>query len=105
LSLPFTESVFDFAFDLGCFHHAEATDRPTYIEGVYRVLKLGSTYLLACFSYRNGPSWNHFRKEQIVRLFSDLFEIESIRHISSIEADRVTRYFYEVLMRKAGNSR
>jgi len=100
LRLPFSSAVFDFAFDFGCFHHVEASDRAEFIEGVYRVLKPGSAYLLVCFSHRNGPSWDHFTKEQIITLFSDNFEIESIKHISSIEADEVTRYFYEVLMKR-----
>ncbi|MFB0502381.1 MAG: hypothetical protein ACETWE_00930, partial [Candidatus Bathyarchaeia archaeon] len=65
---------------------------------VSRVLKSNSKYCLVCFSYRNGPAWNHFRKEQIVNLFGDHFNIEWIKHVSSVESDGVTRYFYESLM-------
>jgi len=101
LNLPFKSEEFDFAFDFGCFHHVEIKNRITYIKGVYRVLKPKGTYFLVCFSYKNGPAWNHFRREQIVELFEDHFEIERIKHISSLESDKVTRYFYEVLMEKS----
>lgn len=101
LSLPFKSVEFDFAFDFGCFHHVEVRNRITFIKGVYRVLKPKGTYFLVCFSYKNGPAWNHFRKEQIVELFRDHFKIERIRHFSSLEADKITRYFYEVLMEKS----
>jgi ubiquinone/menaquinone biosynthesis C-methylase UbiE len=99
-SLPFRDKEFDFAFDFGCFHHVEVNHRMTFIKGVYRVLRPKGTYLLVCFSYKNGPSWNHFRKEQILELFRDYFRIEWIKHFSSLEADNVTRYFFEVLMER-----
>ncbi len=100
LSLPFKNEEFEFAFDFGCFHHVEENARNTFIEELYRVLKPKSTYFMVCFSYWNGPAWNHFKKEQIVELFQDYFQIEWIKHVSSLEADDVTRYFYEVLMKK-----
>ncbi len=100
LNLPFRKEEFDFTFDFGCFHHVRANDRITFIKGVYRVLKPKGTYFLVCFSYRNGPAWNHFRKEQIFELFGDYFEIEWIKHISSLEADQIIRYFYKVLMKR-----
>ena len=101
LTLPFKSEEFNFAFDFGCFHHVEVKDRTTFIEGLYRVLKPKGTYFLVCFSYKNGLAWNHFRREQIVRLFGDYFEIEWIKHVSSLEGDKITRYFYEVLMEKS----
>lgn len=100
LYLPFRSKEFDFIFDFGCFHHVEVENRITFIKGVSRVLKSNSKYCLVCFSYRNGPAWNHFRKEQIVNLFGDRFNIEWIKHMSSVESDGVTRYFYESLMTK-----
>jgi len=100
LNLPFKSVEFDFTFDFGCFHHVEVKDRATFIRGVYGVLKPKGTYFLACFSYRNGAAWNHFRKEQILGLFHDCFEIKWIKHVSSIEGDKVRRYFYEVMMEK-----
>ncbi len=101
LFLPFKSGQFDFAFDFGCFHHVEAKDRVTFIEGVYEVLKPKGTFFLVCFSHKNGPAWNHFTKEQILELFEDYFQIEWIKHVSSLEGDNVTRYFYEVLMEKS----
>lgn len=101
LRLPFKNEEFDFAFDFGCFHHVEAMNRTSFIEGVHRVLKPKGMYLLVCFSYRNGHAWNHFTEEQILDLFGSYFCIEWIKHVSSLEGDNVTRYFYEVLMEKS----
>ncbi len=75
-------------------------DRDIYIKGVYRVLKTGGSYLMVCFSYRNGPAWNHFTKEQIIQFFSNHFKIKNIEHIASVEGDGYVRYFYSVLMEK-----
>jgi ubiquinone/menaquinone biosynthesis C-methylase UbiE len=103
LSLLFEKAEFDFVFDMGCFHHVKVEDRPRFIKGVHRVLRNGGEYLLTCFSYKNGPAWNHFTKKQIISLFSAYFEINEIRHISSIEGDGVKRFFYTVLMKKKVN--
>lgn len=100
LELPFEDEEFDFVFDMGCFHHVRVEDRSTFIRGVYRVLKKGGPYLLTCFSYMNGPGWNHFTKEQIIQLFSNYFKVKKIRHIASVEGDDYIRYFYSVLMEK-----
>ena len=100
VNLPFKESRFGFAFDFGCFHHVEPEQRAAFIEGVHRALGSGGTYLMVCFSNRNGGAENHFSRERIVELFVDRFEISRMNHVSSVEADGVTRYFYEVLMRK-----
>jgi len=100
VNLPFGNEEFDFVFDMGCFHHVEIEDRPKFIKSVHRVLKNGGSYMLTCFSYKNGPAWNHFTRKQIFDLFSEYFEINEIRHISSIEGDGYRRYFYTVLMRK-----
>jgi len=100
VNLPFKNDRFKFAFDFGCFHHVEIMKRAIYIKDVYRVLKSNGIYLMVCFSDENGPAWNHFRRDQIIELFEDYFEIDRIEHVSSIEADNVTRFFYETLMRK-----
>ncbi len=100
IDLSFKDEVFDFVFDMGCFHHVEVEDRPKFIEGVFRVLKKGSVYMLTCFSYKNGPEWNHFTEQQIIDLFSSYFEIEEIRQYPSLEGDGYTRFFYTVLMKK-----
>ena len=99
-SLPFKEDRFGFVFDFGCFHHVEPELRTTFVEGVHRALDNGGTYLMVCFSDKNGRATNHFSREKIVELFWDRFEIGRMNHISSVEGDGVTRYFYEVLMNK-----
>ncbi len=101
VSLPFKDEEYDFVFDFGCFHHVETGNRAAFIEGVHRVLEPGGTYLMVCFSDRNGRAWNHFSREQIVELFGDHFEIERIDHVSSLEGDEITRHFYEVLMKRS----
>jgi len=100
LELQFKSEEFDFVFDMGCFHHVKVKDRSTFIKEVHRVLRKDGIYLMVCFSYRNGSAWNHFTKEQIIQLFSDYFQIESIDHIASVEGDGYTRYFYSVLMKR-----
>ena len=100
LGLPLKSEEFGFVFDFGCFHHVEAENRMAFIRGVYRVLKPNGTYFTVCFSHKNGPAWNHFRKEQIEELFGDHFDIKWIKHGSSLEGDNVTRHFYEALMKK-----
>ena len=100
VDLSIEDEEFDFVFDMGCFHHVEIMNRHRFIKGVHRVLKKAGDYLLTCFSYKNGPAWNHFTEKQIISLFSGYFEINEIRHIPSIEGDGVKRYFYTVWMRK-----
>ncbi|NWG11351.1 class I SAM-dependent methyltransferase [Candidatus Bathyarchaeota archaeon] len=63
LKLPFKDGEFDFVFDMVCFHHVEIEDGDMFITGLRRVLKKSGIYLLVCFSYRNGPSGNHFTKK------------------------------------------
>lgn len=98
--LPFADEEFDFVFDMGCFHHVKIDDRQAFINGVHRVLKKSGGYMLTCFSFRNGRAWNHFTKQQIVSLFSDLFDLGAFRHYPSVEGDGVTRYFYTVVMKR-----
>lgn len=98
VTLPFKDAVFNFVFDMGCFHHVEVEDRPEFIHGIRRVLKPDSKYLLVCFSDRNGSAWNHFTKEQIAQYFSWEFILTSLDHFGSVEGDGYTRYFYSVLM-------
>lgn len=100
LELPFEDEMFDFVFDMGCFHHVEPGDRSKFIRGVHRVLKNSGQYMLTCFSYRNGPGWNHFTKKQLLEFFSGYFRINLIRHLPSVEGDGYTRYFYTILMEK-----
>jgi ubiquinone/menaquinone biosynthesis C-methylase UbiE len=80
VDLPFEDEEFDYVFDTGCFLHVEIEERASYIEGVHRVLKEEGDYLLTCFSYKNGPAWNHFTVKQLSSLFSGYIEIREIRH-------------------------
>jgi len=100
VELPFADTIFAFVFDMGCFHHVQPEDRQQFIHGVHRVLKASSVYMLTCFSYRNGSGWNHFTRQQLKTLFSELFTFKLVRHFSSVEGDGVTRFFYTVLMEK-----
>ena len=100
VDLSFADGVFDFVFDFGCFHHVEVSEREKFIAGVHNVLSNEGVYMLTCFSYRNGPGWNHFTRRQINELFSGLFEILQIRHYPSLEDDGQVRFFYTALMRK-----
>ncbi|HJW65927.1 MAG TPA: class I SAM-dependent methyltransferase [Candidatus Bathyarchaeia archaeon] len=100
LELPFEDEEFNFVFDMGCFHHVKPEDRATFINGVHRVLKKRDNYMLTCFSYKNGPAWNHFTRQQLIDLFSGLFEMEEFRHYLSKEGDGGARYFYTILMKK-----
>ena len=100
VNLSFCSEIFDFIFDMGCFHHVEIEDRIYFIKGVSRTLKKHSFYLLTCFSEKNGPSWNHFTENQLIKLFSPFFKIVKSTHYSSLEGDNVIRYFYSILMRK-----
>ncbi len=98
--LPFADEQFDFVFDMGCFHHISVEERERFLRGVHRLLKPGSKYLVVCFSYRNGPAWNHFTKEQLIGYFSPQFKIEQTEHFSSVEGDGAVRFFWSVLMEK-----
>jgi ubiquinone/menaquinone biosynthesis C-methylase UbiE len=100
IDLPFNDEEFNFVFDMGCFHHVEVEERTKFIAGVHRVLKEGGVYMLTCFSYKNGPGWNHFTRQQIIDLFSGHFELGELRHYPSLEGDGVIRYFYTTLMKK-----
>ena len=100
INLSFQDDVFNFVFDMGCFHHVEIEDRDNFIKEIHRVMKERGVYLLTCFSYKNGSAWNHFTEKQIISFFGEYFKIDEIRHYASIEGDGVKRYFYTVWMRK-----
>jgi ubiquinone/menaquinone biosynthesis C-methylase UbiE len=100
VNLPFKNETFHFVFDMGCFHHVKVEHRDAFIAGVYRVLKEDGLYMLTCFSIKNGAAWNHFTKQKIIDLFGGFFEFELMRHVSSLEGDGVTRFFYTALMKK-----
>ena len=67
---------------------------------MHRALDSGGAYLMVCFSDKNGRATNHFSKERLTELFGHRFEIARMNHVSSVEGNGATRYFYEVLMKK-----
>jgi ubiquinone/menaquinone biosynthesis C-methylase UbiE len=100
IDLSFQNGIFNFIFDMGCFHHVEINERPKFIAGLHRVLQNSGFYMLTCFSYRNGPGWKHFTRQQIVDLFWLHFDLGDFQHYSSLEGDGMVRFFYTVLMKK-----
>jgi SAM-dependent methyltransferase len=98
--VPFKDDAFDFVFDMGCFHHVQPKDRLHFIYGVRQVLREGGLYMITCFSYKNGPGWNHFTKKQLVALFSEFFSFKQAMHYGSVDGDGYTRFFYTILMEK-----
>ncbi len=100
LDLSFESNIFDFVFDMGCFHHVEPEDREKFITGIHRVLKRSGLYMLTCFSYQNGSAWNHFTEQQLKDIFDRFFSFDEISHYPSVEGDGYTRYFFTVLMKK-----
>jgi ubiquinone/menaquinone biosynthesis C-methylase UbiE len=101
--LPFRDEVFDFVYDMGCFHHVHPEDRSQFVLGIRRVLKNDGSYMLTCFSYKNGPGWNHFTRKQLRQYFSGLFTFQLVRHYASVEGDGYNRFFYTILMIKKKN--
>jgi hypothetical protein len=67
---------------------------------VHRVLEEDGVYMLTCFSYRNGPRWNHFTRKQLEELFSKHFKLGKFQDYPSLEGDGLIRFFYTVLMKK-----
>lgn len=55
--------------------------------------------MLTCFSYLNGPDWNHFTKQQLIHLFGATLAFGVFHHYPSLEGDGATRFFYTVLMK------
>lgn len=100
VGFPFEDGEFDFVFDMGCFHHIRLEDRTKFISGLCRIIKPSGQYLLTCFSDRNGPAWNHFTKDQLIRFFSDKFMFQKVAHYGSVEGDGLTRFFFSILMQK-----
>ena len=98
--LPFANNQFFLIYDMGCFHHVRVEHRAKFISGVYRVLGEGGFYMLTCFSYRNGPGWNHFTRQQLRKLFGRHFVFVEFQHYPSLEGDGIIRFFYTILMKR-----
>ncbi len=76
------ERVFDFVIDRGCYHVFPLEQRAKYVPAVADLLKNGGLLLLKCFSNREKRSDGPYRISpgEIKKLFSSLFQIESIKH-------------------------
>jgi ubiquinone/menaquinone biosynthesis C-methylase UbiE len=103
LNLPYPDESFSLVLDRGCFHHISADKREQYVRGVHRVVKRGGRYYLICFSYRNGPGWNHFTRRQIGDYFDPYFNILDLDEGTFKERSTGhVLHFLRVLMEKAG---
>ena len=98
--LPFANNHFILIHDMGCFHHVRIKHRAKFISGVHRVLEEDGVYMLTCFSFRNGPRWNHFTRQKLRELFSGYFKLGEFQDYASLEGDGIIRFFYTVLMKK-----
>lgn len=98
--MPFAAGVFDLVLDFGCFHHVRMENRKNFIDDIARILSDGGFYQMTCFSYRNGPSWNHFAEHQVRDYFSGAFSVEGEDHYGSLESDGVYRHFFTFLFQK-----
>jgi SAM-dependent methyltransferase len=79
LSLP----VFDFAFDIGCFHLLNGPDRKKYINGLASVLVKKAPFLLFAFTPRaRGGRMLGFSPGALEDAFSPLFTLEKFKSVS-----------------------
>lgn len=73
LNLP----LFDFAFDIGCFHLLKQKDQIAYIRGLSTVVKKSGLYLLYAFTPRkSGGRQVGFYQEYLEQIFSPGFSLE-----------------------------
>jgi ubiquinone/menaquinone biosynthesis C-methylase UbiE len=98
--MPFAAGTFDLVLDFGCFHRVSMEQRKDFIYGIARILNDGGFYQMTCFSYRNGPAWNHFTEQQVRDHFSDVFSVEGEEHYGSLENDGAYRHFFTFLFQK-----
>lgn len=79
---------FDFALDIGCLHAIDAAGRARYTEGIARLTRPGSVYMLYSFSPRppNEPGrLMQLRNvgitpEEVQHLFGKQFTLERVEH-------------------------
>jgi cyclopropane fatty-acyl-phospholipid synthase-like methyltransferase len=97
------DSSFDFIIDRGALHTLSPDQWDAYLETVNRILVKGGLLFLKCFSIdepmEHGP--HKFSKEDIKRIFSKDFEIESIKdsiYYGKIEPQ--PRVLFSVLRKK-----
>jgi cyclopropane fatty-acyl-phospholipid synthase-like methyltransferase len=74
---------YDLIFDRGCYHHVCQYDSPSYVETLRRLSHAGTRAMILAGSPADGNRGGPPRVEEktIRRDFSELFEIEWLRHI------------------------
>jgi ubiquinone/menaquinone biosynthesis C-methylase UbiE len=118
LNIPFTDGIFDAAFDVSHLIHVDPSNFQTYVSETSRVLKQGGLFMLALLS-KNTPryfKWNpsegdkadyelegvryhFFTEEEIHRLFGEYFEIIKIKADSPFGKND-TEYLITLLKKK-----
>jgi len=84
LNSTLQDDEFDYIFDRGCFHVFDSSQRPKYVEQIKRILKNNGKLFLKCMSIdeKNLPDDempHKFSKQNIIDIFSNDFEIQSIK--------------------------
>jgi ubiquinone/menaquinone biosynthesis C-methylase UbiE len=84
LNSKLPDDEFDYIFDRGCFHVFDSSQRPKYVEQIKRILKNNGKLFLKCMSIdeKNLPDDempHKFSKQNIIDIFSNDFEIQSIK--------------------------
>jgi len=81
LNLSVPERPFDTVIDSGLFHVFSDEDRPRFTESLGRVVRLGGTYFLMCFSDQQPGDWGPRRVTQaeIRWTFSDGWRVDDIQ--------------------------
>lgn len=79
---------FDFVLDIGCLHAIDAAGRARYAEGIARLTRPGSVYMLYSFSPRPPDEPGHWVQlrnvgitpEEVQQLFGKQFTLERVEH-------------------------
>ena len=84
LNSKLPDNEFDYIFDRGCFHVFDISQRQKYVEQIKRILKNNGKLFLKCMSIdeKNLPDNEapyKFSKQQIIDIFSNDFDIKSIK--------------------------
>ena len=81
LNLSMPERPFDTVIDSGLFHVFSDEDRPRFTESLGRVVRVGGTYFLMCFSDQQPGDWGPRRVTQaeIRSTFSDGWRVDDIQ--------------------------
>ena len=84
LNSKLPDNEFDFIFDRGCFHLFDSSQRQNYVKQIKRILDDNGILFLKCMSKeeKNLPDDdkpNKFSKQEIIDIFSNDFDIQSIK--------------------------